>query len=103
MRGVVFDEVRTQPDGREVAKPQAPVAGEGAKVLATGMCRSDWHAWAGHDDIAIPHVPGHELAGVIDAVGEGVQRWKVGDRVTVPFVCGCGACEWCLAGDAQVC
>ena len=73
------------------------------KVLATGMCRSDWHAWAGHDDIAMPHVPGHELAGVIDAVGEGVQHWKVGDRVTVPFVCGCGTCEWCLAGDAQVC
>jgi alcohol dehydrogenase len=67
------------------------------------MCRSDWHAWAGHDDIAMPHVPGHELAGVIDAVGEGVRNWKVGDRVTVPFVCGCGTCEWCLAGDAQVC
>lgn len=103
MRAVVFDEVLTQPDVREVAKPQAPVGGVVVKVLATGMCRSDWHAWAGHDDIAMPHVPGHELAGVIDAVGEGVQRWKVGDRVTVPFVCGCGACEWCLAGDAQVC
>src|SRR5689334_5759492 len=67
------------------------------------MCRSDWHAWAGHDDIAFPHVPGHELAGVVSQVGEGVRRWTVGDRVTVPFVCGCGRCEWCLAGDAQVC
>ncbi|MCM0616320.1 zinc-dependent alcohol dehydrogenase family protein [Paenarthrobacter sp. TYUT067] len=103
MRAVVFDEVRTQPDVRDVAKPQAPAGGVVVKVLATGMCRSDWHAWAGHDDVAMPHVPGHELAGVIDAVGEGVQRWKVGDRVTVPFVCGCGACEWCLAGEAQVC
>ena len=37
------------------------------------------------------------------AVGRGVERWNVGDRVTVPFVCGCGRCEWCLAGDAQVC
>jgi alcohol dehydrogenase len=67
------------------------------------MCRSDWHAWAGHDDIAFPHVPGHELAGEVAAVGPGVGRWQVGDRVTVPFVCGCGVCEWCQAGDAQVC
>jgi len=71
--------------------------------MATGMCRSDWHAWAGHDDIAFPHVPGHELAGVVSEVGLGVERWTVGDRVTVPFVCGCGRCEWCLAGAAQVC
>lgn len=99
----MFDEVRTQPDVREVAIPQAPHGGVVVKVLATGMCRSDWHAWAGHDDIAMPHVPGHELAGVIASVGEGVELWKEGDRVTVPFVCGCGKCEWCLAGEAQVC
>lgn len=67
------------------------------------MCRSDWHAWAGHDDIAFPHVPGHELAGVIAEVGAGVTKWRVGDRVTVPFVCGCGVCEWCRSGQAQVC
>ena len=73
------------------------------QVRATGLCRSDWHAWAGHVEIAFPHVPGHELAGVISAVGEGVRRWRVGDRVTVPFACGCGRCEWCAAGDAQVC
>ncbi|MDD7835088.1 zinc-dependent alcohol dehydrogenase family protein [Paenarthrobacter sp. AB444] len=103
MRAVVFDEVRTQPEVREVAKPGAPDGGVVVKVLATGMCRSDWHAWAGHDDIAVPHVPGHELAGVIDAVGEGVRNWRIGDRVTVPFVCGCGTCEWCVAGDAQIC
>lgn len=72
-------------------------------MRATGLCRSDWHAWAGHDDIALPHVPGHELAGVIHAVGDGVEHWRVGDRVTVPFVCGCGACGWCRQGDAQVC
>lgn len=71
--------------------------------MATGMCRSDWHAWAGHDDIALPHVPGHELAGVIAEVGPEVRRWAAGDRVTVPFVCGCGRCAWCLAGEAQVC
>jgi len=67
------------------------------------MCRSDWHAWAGHDAIAFPHVPGHEFAGVVVEVGPAVTRWQVGDRVTAPFVSGCGACEWCLAGEAQVC
>jgi alcohol dehydrogenase len=50
-----------------------------------------------------PHVPGHELAGVVAEVGVKVSKWRVGDRVTVPFVCGCGRCEWCRAGDAQVC
>ena len=103
MRAVVIDAVRGRPQVREVAEPTAPAGGAVVRVMATGMCRSDWHAWAGHDEIAFPHVPGHELAGVVVEIGDGVGRWSVGDRVTVPFVCGCGRCEWCLAGDAQVC
>ena len=103
MRAVVVDAVRGRPEVREVADPPAPAGGVVVRVGATGMCRSDWHAWAGHDEIAFPHVPGHELAGVVVEVGDGVGRWAVGDRVTVPFVCGCGRCEWCLAGNAQVC
>ncbi|HZG90127.1 MAG TPA: alcohol dehydrogenase catalytic domain-containing protein [Pseudonocardia sp.] len=86
-----------------MAEPTAPTGGVVVRVMATGMCRSDWHAWAGHEDVAFPHVPGHELAGVVVEVGAGVGRWAVGDRVTVPFVCGCGRCRWCRAGDAQVC
>ena len=74
------------------------------EVHSTGLCRSDWHAWAGHDDgVHLPHVPGHELVGVVAAVGADVRRWTVGDRVTTPFVCGCGRCQWCLNGQAQVC
>ncbi|WP_309124290.1 zinc-dependent alcohol dehydrogenase family protein [Arthrobacter sp.] len=103
MRAVVVDEVQGVPEVREVPAPSVQPDGVVVEVRATGLCRSDWHAWAGHDDIAYPHVPGHELAGVIIEVGTGVVRWKVGDRVTVPFVCGCGRCEWCFAGDAQVC
>ena len=103
MRALVLDAVRGTPLVRDVPPPVPPSDGVVVEVMATGMCRSDWHAWAGHDDIAFPHVPGHELAGVVSAVGDAVQRWRVGDRVTVPFVCGCGSCEWCLAGDAQVC
>ena len=103
MRAVVIDAVRGRPEVREVPDPTAPPGGVVVRVMASGVCRSDWHAWAGHDEIAFPHVPGHELAGVVAEVGDGVTRWTVGNRVTVPFVCGCGRCEWCLAGSAQVC
>jgi alcohol dehydrogenase len=73
-------------------------------VEATGLCRSDWHGWMGHDtDIALPQVPGHELAGKVAAIGKGVRNFKVGDRVTVPFVCGCGTCGECNSGNHQVC
>src|SRR6478609_2621667 len=100
---MVIDEVRARPAVRAVPDPTCPAEGVVVRVMATGMCRSDWHAWAGHDEITFPHVPGHELAGVVAVVGAGVPRWRVGDRVTVPFVCGCGRCEHCRAGDAQVC
>jgi alcohol dehydrogenase len=100
---VILDDVRSRPEVREVDAPVAPYDGVVVEVGATGMCRSDWHAWAGHDELVFPHVPGHELAGVVVQVGAQVGRWRVGDRVTVPFVCGCGRCEWCRAGEAQVC
>ena len=74
------------------------------RVEATGVCRSDWHGWMGHDDdISLPHVPGHEFAGVVEAVGRNVQDFKSGDRVTVPFVCGCGDCPQCVSGNQQIC
>ncbi|GAA4589668.1 alcohol dehydrogenase [Actinoplanes octamycinicus] len=104
MRAVVVDVVRGRPEVREVPRPSAPPGGVVVRVMATGLCRSDWHGWAGHDDdIVFPHVPGHELAGVVTEAGAGVGRWAAGDRVTVPFVCGCGRCEWCRTGQAQVC
>jgi D-arabinose 1-dehydrogenase-like Zn-dependent alcohol dehydrogenase len=104
MRAMCLDAARAQPEVRDVPEPLAPDRGVVVRVVATGLCRSDWHAWAGHDDgVVFPHVPGHELAGEISSIGPGVTKWEVGDRVTVPFVAGCGTCEWCLAGDAQVC
>lgn len=104
MRAVVYDEFGAPPSVREVPDPTCPADGVVVAVEATGLCRSDWHGWRGHDpDIALPHVPGHELAGTIAAVGSEVRRWRAGDRVTVPFVCACGVCEPCLAGNQQVC
>jgi alcohol dehydrogenase len=104
MRAAVFDTYGGPIEVREVPDPRPTPAGVVVRVEATGVCRSDWHAWAGHlDGIALPWIPGHELAGTVVALGEDVRRWRVGDRVTVPFACACGRCEQCAAGDGQVC
>ena len=103
MRAVVYREYGDTPTLTQVPRPACSDQGVLVAVRATGVCRSDWHAWMGHDPVALPHVPGHELAGVVAEVGRDVTRWQVGNRVTVPFVCGCGVCELCMAGEAQVC
>jgi len=104
MKAIYFTEFKGTLSVVDIAIPVPTDAGVVIKVQATGLCRSDWHAWMGHDsDIVLPHVPGHEFAGVISSVGSLVSKFAVGDRVTVPFVCGCGKCTYCLRGDAQVC
>jgi alcohol dehydrogenase len=104
MRAVVIEAFGVVPTVRDVPEPACPDDGVVLRVTATGVCRSDWHAWQGHDsDVTLPHVPGHELAGTVVAVGQRVTRWSVGDAVTVPFVCACGSCAACLAGEQQVC
>lgn len=87
----------------QIPAPRCPPDGVLVEVRATGVCRSDWHAWQGHDPVPLPLVPGHEFAGVVVQVGRDVSRHHVGERVTAPFVCGCGRCQWCEQGDAQVC
>jgi D-arabinose 1-dehydrogenase-like Zn-dependent alcohol dehydrogenase len=99
----VYSGYGVMPTVAEVADPVCPADGVVIAVGATGVCRSDWHAWRGHDPVTLPHIGGHEFAGVVAAVGPEVTRWRAGDQVTVPFVCGCGRCEFCLAGEAQVC
>lgn len=104
VRALVAETFGTTPRLLEVPDPEPPLRGVVVAVEATGMCRSDWHAVMGHDaGVILPHVPGHELAGRVVAVGAQVRRWSVGDRVTTPFVCGCGRCAVCAAGDTHVC
>ncbi len=103
MRAVVYDTYGATPVLDDVPEPACPADGVVVRVGATGVCRSDWHAWQGHDPVPLPHVPGHELAGTVAAVGAEVRGWAVGARVTVPFVCGCGRCPTCAAGETQVC
>lgn len=104
MRAVVFDGFGELPEVRSVPDPAPPRDAAVIRVAATGLCRSDWHGWRGQDpDIVPPHVPGHEFAGDVVAVGAGVRRWRGGERVTAPFICACGGCTACLAGQQQVC
>jgi alcohol dehydrogenase len=104
MRAAVYDEFRQPLSIRQVADPSPGKSGVVLEVKACGICRSDWHGWMGNDpDVRLPHVPGHELSGAVVETGSDVRRWKRGERVTLPFVCGCGECEQCLSGNQQVC
>jgi alcohol dehydrogenase len=73
------------------------------KVLACGVCRSDWHVWTGADPVPLPHVPGHEYCGEVVAVGAGVTRWRVGERAIAPFILACGRCPCCQRGEQTTC
>ncbi|MCW2637440.1 MAG: Alcohol dehydrogenase GroES domain protein [Blastococcus sp.] len=104
MRALGFDSFGGPLEVREVPVPDPSPGGVVVRVGASGICRSDWHGWQGHDpDVVLPHVPGHELAGTVAVIGPEVRGWSVGDRVTVPFVNACGRCAQCAAGEHQVC
>ncbi len=104
MKAVVYRAFGEAPKIEHITDPVPRDDAVVLKVMASGVCLSDWHGWQGHDpDIVLPHVPGHELAGIVVAVGETVRHWHVGDRVTVPFVSGCGRCPQCHSGNQQVC
>lgn len=104
MKAVYYEEFKGKIQVKNVPSPTPESHGVVVKIKATGMCLSDWHGWQGHDDdITLPHVPGHELAGEIVELGNDVKNFKTGDRVTVPFVGGCGSCYQCQSGNHQVC
>lgn len=100
MKAAIYHEFQGALSVEEVSDPTPIANGVLLSVEATGLCRSDWHGWMGYDsDIRLPHVPGHELAGTIVALGKEVTKFKIGDRVTVPFVGGCGKCPQCHSGN----
>lgn len=103
MRAWIYPAVGEPPRLIDLPDPTCPPDGAVVAVRATGVCRSDWHAWRGHDPVALPHVPGHEFAGVVAELGSDVSGFALGERVTAPFVHGCGTCEECRSGQAQVC
>ncbi len=104
MRAALLTRYRAPLEIADLPDPDCPEDGIVLRVLACGICRSDWHSWTGSDpDIVLPQVPGHEYCGVVEEVGARVTRWKAGDRVIAPFILACGQCPACAAGNQTTC
>ncbi len=104
MRTAIYHQFGGPISIEDVPDPTVPIDGVVIRVGASGLCRSDLHGWEGLDPtIRLPHVPGHELAGTIEGVGDQVTDFETGDRVTVPFAVGCGVCDQCRSGNEQIC
>lgn len=103
MRAAQLTDIRQPLAIVDLPDPVAPAGGVVLRVLACGVCRSDWHVWSGDDAVDLPHIPGHEYCGEVIAVGEGVTRWSIGDRVIAPFILACGQCSDCAAGNQTIC
>lgn len=88
---------------RDLPTPQPGALGVLVKVMANGVCRSDWHAWTGDIKRDYPMVIGHEMVGVVEEVMPGVTRFRRGDRVVVPFSGSDGTCPHCQRGSAHLC
>jgi alcohol dehydrogenase len=101
MRAAMYHKFHSPIRIERIPRPQTPSDGVVICVKASGVCRSDWHGWAGHDaDIlrhGLPFVPGHEFSGIIVRVGPAIKRTDlhVGARVVVPFILSCGDCVEC--------
>ncbi|KAM3937179.1 alcohol dehydrogenase 1-like [Leptodactylus fuscus] len=85
----------------EVAPPKAHEVR--IKIVATGVCRSDDHVLSGAIDVKYPVILGHEAAGVVESVGEGVTNMQPGDKVIPLFIPQCGKCRCCLNPESNLC
>ena len=105
MKAVIYKKFKGPIDITTVNDPVPGKDDTVIKVMASGICRSDWHGWMGNDpDIRhLPHVPGHEFAGIVTECGKNVKKWKSGERITTPFVCACGTCPECQRGNQHIC
>ena len=104
MRAALYEAFEGPITVQELPDPAPAPDAAIVRVEAAGISRSDWQGWMGRCPvIRPPHIPGHEAAGVVEAVGTRVTDWFPGDRVTVPFAGGCGRCLQCRQGYHQVC
>jgi alcohol dehydrogenase len=104
LKAAVYDTFNGAIEIRQVDDPVVTEKDAIIEVKASGICRSDWHGWKGHDpDIRLPHVPGHEFSGIVKEVGSKVSLFQAGDRVTAPFCCGCSTCPQCVTGNQHIC
>ena len=103
MRAAVIREYRADLSLEAVADPVCEADGVVLKVLACGICRSDWHGWVGeHPKVRPGSIPGHEYCGEVVEAGP-LAKWRVGDRVIAPFILSCGDCPECRSGHTTTC
>ena len=103
MKAAILQEPNT-PFRIETVELDPPKAGEVLiKVAAAGICHSDWHVVEGLSYFPMPIICGHEGAGVVEAVGDGVTRVQPGDHVTLSFRADCGECFYCQNDKAVLC
>ena len=101
-RGVVLNELERF--GVEEIDLDEPGPGEArVRIEATGVCHSDLHVVRTGFNHPLPVLLGHEGAGVVEAVGEGVEHVRPGDRVVIGWRSPCGECRWCLRGARHLC
>lgn len=88
----------------DVHRPEAGPGEVRVRIEAAGICHTELHFESGLLDLGVaPVTMGHEIAGTVDAVGDGVTDRSVGDRVIVYYYAGCGECEWCARGEENLC
>jgi glutathione-independent formaldehyde dehydrogenase len=103
MKAVVYhDAYKVSVDEVPDAKVQEPTDAL-IRVTTTNICGSDLHMYEGRTSVEQGKILGHENMGVVEEIGAGVTQFKVGDRVSVPFNIGCGACRNCLTGWSSFC
>ncbi len=103
MRAAVIRQYRADLSLQTVPDPICEADGVVVKVLACGICRSDWHGWVGeHAKVKPGAIPGHEYCGEVVQTGP-LARWKVGDRIIAPFILACGECPECRSGQTTTC
>jgi len=93
-----------QPLSLEQVQIEPPRAGEVmVRIGATGVCHSDYHVIRGEWKYGLPMILGHEAAGVVEALGEGVTGVQPGDHVVLSFRPACGMCRLCAQGRGVLC
>jgi len=103
MRAAVLRRYRDDLSLEEMPDPACPPDGVVLRVLACGVCRSDWHGWSGeHPRVRPGQIPGHEYCGEVVAAGPD-SGWRQGERLVAPFILACGSCPACRAGASNTC
>ncbi|MDO9525326.1 MAG: zinc-dependent alcohol dehydrogenase family protein [Gemmobacter sp.] len=103
MRAAVLRHYNADLSIESVPDPVCEADGVVLKVLACGICRSDWHGWVGeHPRVKPGQIPGHEYCGEVVEAGP-LAKWRVGDQVVAPFILACGSCPACQSGHSNTC